>query len=77
MTSKNKLNITSYICPMTFVKTRIALDQLPAGATLEVHLKGKEPLVNIRRNVQELGYKITNEISLENNETIVVIYKSQ
>ncbi len=52
------LDITGETCPMTFVRTRLMLDRLPAGAILTVRLKGKEPLANIPRSAQALGHAV-------------------
>ena len=41
------LDITREVCPMTFVRTKIALERLPVGGVLEVRLKGDEPLKNV------------------------------
>ena len=40
------LDITRDLCPMTFVRTRLALDRMTAGQTLLVLLKGEEPRQN-------------------------------
>ena len=52
------LDITGEVCPMTFVRTRIALDRLPAESVLEVLLCGEEPLENVPRSAAELGYQV-------------------
>ncbi len=52
------LDITGETCPMTFVRTRLMLDRLPAGAVLTVRLKGKEPLVNVPRSAVALGHTV-------------------
>jgi TusA-related sulfurtransferase len=57
-----KIDITSDICPMTFVRTRLALDRMAPGETLMVRLKGDEPLRNVPRTATEQGHEI---ISLE------------
>lgn len=43
------LDISGETCPMTFVRTRLALDRMQPGQTLLVHLRGEEP----RRSVPE------------------------
>ncbi|MDR1667336.1 MAG: sulfurtransferase TusA family protein [Bacteroidales bacterium] len=53
-----KLDITKDHCPMTFVKTKIALAQLKEGDTLEVLLSEGEPLENVPRTSREQGYKV-------------------
>ena len=42
-----QIDITRDICPMTFVRTRLALDRMAPGETLLVTLKGQEPLHNV------------------------------
>ena len=53
-----ELDITRETCPMTFVRTRLALDRLPVGGTLLVHIKGDEPLRNIPRTATEQGHEM-------------------
>ena len=38
------VDVTKDICPMTFVRTRLALDRIKPGQTLLVRMKGEEPL---------------------------------
>ncbi len=53
-----ELDITGDICPMTFVRTRLALDRMAPGQTLLVRLRGDEPLRNVPRSAQELGHDV-------------------
>ncbi len=41
------LDITGEVCPMTMVRTRLALDRLAPGQVLAVRLRGEEPLRNV------------------------------
>lgn len=52
------LDITGDVCPLTFVRTRLALERLPAGAALEVRLNPGEPLRNVPRALAELGHAV-------------------
>lgn len=56
--SAHQLDITTETCPMTFVRTRLALDRLPPGATLLVLLKGAEPRKNLPRTATEQGHSV-------------------
>ena len=56
------IDITKDICPMTFVRTRLALDRLTPGQTLLVRLRGAEPLANVPRNAEAQGHEV---LSLE------------
>jgi tRNA 2-thiouridine synthesizing protein A len=53
-----EIDITRDICPMTFVRTRLALDKMSAGETLRVILKGEEPLRNVPRTAKEQGHEV-------------------
>jgi len=64
MSTVNKLDITREHCPMTFVKTRLELEKLSQGDRLEVLLSEGEPLDNVPKSAEELGYKV---LSIEEN----------
>jgi TusA-related sulfurtransferase len=57
-----EIDITNDICPMTYVRTRLALDKMVPGQTLLVRLKGQEPLKNVPRTATEQGHEV---LSLE------------
>ena len=57
-----ELDITSEVCPMTFVRTRLALDRMAPGQILLVRLRGDEPLRNVPRTAREQGHEV---LSLE------------
>ncbi|HET6306386.1 MAG TPA: sulfurtransferase TusA family protein [Rhodopila sp.] len=57
-----QIDITRDICPMTFVRTRLALDRMAPGEVLLVVLKGEEPLRNVPRSATEQGHEV---LSLE------------
>jgi TusA-related sulfurtransferase len=53
-----EIDITGELCPMTFVRTRLALDRMQAGETLLVRLRGEEPLRNVPRTAREQGHEV-------------------
>jgi TusA-related sulfurtransferase len=52
------LDITTDTCPMTFVRTRLALDRMAKGQVLQVLLKGEEPRLNVPRTAREQGHAV-------------------
>ncbi len=54
----HEIDITGEVCPMTFVRTRLALDRLTPGETLLVKLKGEEPRLNVPRTAREQGHEV-------------------
>lgn len=60
------LDITDVVCPVTFVKTKVALEELDEGQILRVHLNDGEPVQNVPRSVKDEGHKILKLI--DNND---------
>jgi TusA-related sulfurtransferase len=60
-----EIDITKDICPMTYVRTRLALDRMTPGQTLLVRLKGQEPRKNVPRTATEQGHEV---LSLETDQ---------
>ena len=52
------LDITNDTCPMTFVRTRLALERMQPGMVLLVRLRGEEPLRNVPRTAVEQGHAV-------------------
>ena len=54
----DKVDITDVNCPITFVKTKVALEELDDGDILEVRLNDGEPEQNVPRSLKEEGHKV-------------------
>lgn len=53
-----RLDLRGIACPLTFVKTKIALERLPRGTRLEVLLDLGEPSESVPRNCREVGDQV-------------------
>jgi len=71
--SKEKIDITGDICPMTFVKTRLKLEKMERGEVLEVKLCEGEPLSNRPRSVEQEGHKVLAIVKEEGRYHKVII----
>lgn len=60
--SDRTLDITQEVCPLTFVKAKLAVERIAPGEVLEIRLRGDEPLENVPRSLTDLGHEI---LSLE------------
>ncbi len=69
------LDITKEHCPMTFVKTKLALEKLKKGDRLTVLLSKGEPLDNVPKTVKEQGSKILEISKVEGLIHKIVIEK--
>jgi TusA-related sulfurtransferase len=53
------LDITELRCPMTWVRTKLALERLEPGQTLEVRVPAGEALENVPRSASEAGHAVS------------------
>ncbi len=69
------VDIRALLCPMTWVRTRLALEGIAPGDELEVRLKGREPLENIPRSAEEEGHAVREIREEAEGVHVVVITK--
>lgn len=60
-----QVDITDKVCPLTFVKAKVALDELEDGQVLAIRMNDGEPVQNVPRSIKEDGHKI---LKLADNE---------
>ncbi|MDR1084903.1 MAG: sulfurtransferase TusA family protein [Deltaproteobacteria bacterium] len=53
-----ELDICDVVCPMTFVKAKVALDDLEVGQILAIRLNDGEPTENVPRSLKEDGHRV-------------------
>jgi TusA-related sulfurtransferase len=71
------IDITGEICPMTFVRTRLALDRLAPGQILSVTLRGAEPLRNVPLSAGRQGHAVLAETASEDGTTTLMIRRGE
>lgn len=68
------VDITDVVCPVTFVKAKVALEELNIGQVLEIKLNDGEPIQNVPRSLKNEKHKV---LSVDKNEdgsyTIAVV----
>jgi tRNA 2-thiouridine synthesizing protein A len=69
------VDLRPYACPLTYVKTRIALERLGDGDRLEVWLTAGEPVESVPRSAEEEGHRVVAVEPLERGAYRVVIEK--
>ena len=70
------LDITGDVCPMTFVRVRLALDRLASGTTLQVRLTGEEPAQNVPRTLAEQGHSVLSQSQASDGTTTLLVRKA-
>lgn len=65
-----RVDITDVVCPMTFVKAKVAMEELEIGQVLAVTMNDGEPVQNVPRSFKEEGQQVLNVLLLSssNNE---------
>jgi tRNA 2-thiouridine synthesizing protein A len=58
------LDLVGEVCPFTFVRTKLAMEQLPFGATLRVIVDHEPATRNIPRSAREWGQEVVGVTQL-------------
>lgn len=69
------VDITDVNCPITFVKAKVALEELEEGEILKVHMNGGEPANNVPRSMNEEGHEVLDLIENEDGTFDLIVKK--
>jgi TusA-related sulfurtransferase len=69
------VDITDVVCPITFVKVKVALEELDIGQVLRVHMNDGEPVQNVPRSCKEEGQKVLKLIDNEDGTYDLIVKK--
>ncbi|MBL6078963.1 sulfurtransferase TusA family protein [Belnapia sp. T18] len=75
LTGDRQIDITAETCPMTFVRTRLALDKMASGETLLVRLRGEEPRRSIPKTASEQGHAVLAEAEAGDGTVLLLLRK--
>lgn len=68
------VDITDVVCPVTFVKAKVALEELDDGDILAVRMNDGEPVQNVPRSIKEEGHQIL-KLNTNDDGTYTLIVK--
>lgn len=71
----DRLDITDVVCPITFVKAKVALEELEEGQILSIRLNDGEPVQNVPRSLKDEGHKILKLINNEDGTYDLIVEK--
>lgn len=69
-----QLDCTGLFCPEPVFRTRMALDELKSGESLEVHADDPAAFEDLKRLAERLGHTVVS-LKKEGDETVIVIKK--
>lgn len=52
------VDITDVVCPITFVKVKVALEEIEDGQVLSIKMNEGEPIQNVPRSLKDEGHKV-------------------
>ena len=71
------VDITDVVCPVTFVKAKVALEELDEGEILSIRMNGGEPVRNVPRSIKEEGHQILKLIDNEDGTYNLIVRKTE
>ncbi len=71
----DQVDITDVVCPVTFVKAKVALEELDDGEILAVRMNDGEPVQNVPRSIKEEGHQILKLLDNEDGTYTLLVKK--
>lgn len=71
------VDITDVVCPVTFVKAKVALEELDDGDILSVHMNDGEPVQNVPRSIKEEGHQILKLLRNDDGTYDLIVRKKE
>lgn len=69
------VDIRGEICPMTFVKSKMAMEELENGEVLEIILDHRPALENVPRSLKDEGHEILEVKKISDKDWRIVVRK--
>ena len=63
------------VCPLTFVKAKVALEELDDGEVIAIRMNDGEPVQNVPRSVKEEGHQILKLVDNEDGTYNLIVRK--
>lgn len=76
-TVDDTIDITDVVCPITFVKAKVALEELDEGQILSIRMNDGEPVQNVPRSIKEEGHQIVKLINNEDGTYNLIVKKAE
>lgn len=69
------IDITDVVCPITFVKVKVAIEDLEDGQILELKLNQGEAIQNVPRSLKDEGHKVIRVSSNQDGTYALLVEK--
>ena len=71
------VDITDVVCPITFVKAKVAIEELETGEILEIKMNEGEPLQNVPRSFKDEGHKVIRVVNNNDGTYNIFVEKGE
>lgn len=68
----DSVDICDVVCPITFVKAKVALEELEDGQVLEIKMNEGEAIQNVPISLKDEGHKVTQVVN--NNDGTYTVF---
>jgi tRNA 2-thiouridine synthesizing protein A len=75
LTPSAVVDIRADICPMTYVRTKLALEALAPGQILEVRMTGEEPRRNVPASARDEGHSVLSLVAQPDGSDVLLLRK--
>ena len=69
------VDITDVVCPVTFAKVEVALEEIENGQLLEIRLNDGEAMQNVPRSLKADGHQVTSVQRGDGNTYQLIVKK--
>ncbi|HBB60527.1 MAG: sulfurtransferase TusA family protein [Lachnospiraceae bacterium] len=70
------VDITDVVCPVTFVKAKVALEELEEGQVLSIRMNEGEPVQNVPRSIKDEGHQILKLLNNQDGTYSLIVRKA-
>lgn len=70
------VDITDVVCPVTFVKAKVALEELEEGQVLFIRMNEGEPVQNVPRSIKDEGHQILKLLNNQDGTYSLIVRKA-
>ncbi|MEC4684552.1 MAG: sulfurtransferase TusA family protein [Nitrospirae bacterium] len=71
------INIKGLVCPYTFVKSKLAIEDMEVGEVLEIILDYPEASRSIPKSMEDHGHKVLKVEKINDTDWVIVIRKER
>jgi len=71
-----ELNLKGEVCPYTFVKSKLALEEMESGQVLRIIVDNDESGENVPRSLANEGHQVLEVVKLTSSDWAIMVRKA-